>query len=204
MAWVTSWEEESSLLCEVPDCCFLYNVSASWVSLLPEDFTSGDLVPSHPDGETTSLLLMKSCYSPSCSSGFSNYPGAFLGIMENSYRGFVVSRSWAVWLPLLLLCCWCRLLGWRFSFFPAILLFSPPRDKSCLKKRVLLEKCSNPLFINELTQVRVGCSVSHCGLVAELELELGELWTTPPAHPPPLPPRPVPGLLFFQPCHIAC
>lgn len=59
----------------------------------------------------------------------------------------------------------------------------PPRDKSCLKKRVLLENCSNPLLINELTEGRVGCSASHC--VAELELELGELWTTPT--PTPLP-----------------
>lgn len=67
-------------------------MSAPWVSLLREDFTSSGLVPSHPDGETTGLLLMKSRHSPSCSSGFSSYLGAFLGIMENSERDFVVSR----------------------------------------------------------------------------------------------------------------
>lgn len=114
------------------------------------------LSPSHPH-DTWTIVSCWLCYS---SSGFSDDQRAFLGMMENSHRGFVISTWCALWLPFRSFVC-AILLGWHLGFIfslPFLLPASPPSswEKFCLKKRVLLGNYSNPLFYEWVTWCQGG------------------------------------------------
>ena len=160
---VTSVEEDSSLWFSV----VFVLLAASWGSLLPEDFT-GCVALAH-------LVLMthEPSFPADCviahlvALGF-QMTRAFLGIMENSLRGLVVSASWPLWLPVCSSVVRAILLGWHLvlffffflpflTFLPFLLFFPPNPEKSFVwKKRVLLGKYSHPLFYEWVTWCRGG------------------------------------------------
>lgn len=122
----------------------LFSLFPLWIPLCPMTALLWPCPSSSWPWDMRPQFLPWSCERPSCSSGFSNCLGSFLGIRENSCSDFVMSRSWALWRPLLLFSCWCFLLGWCFCLFPAIFLFLT--ENICLKKRLLLENWLNPLL----------------------------------------------------------
>lgn len=109
---VTSGEEESSLWFSV----VFVLLAASWGSLLPEDVT-GCMALAH-------LILMthEPSFPADCviahlvALGF-QMTRAFLGIVENSLRGPVVSASWPLWLPVCSSVVCAVLLGWHLVLF---------------------------------------------------------------------------------------